>query len=145
MMTETKSARLDAIRGEIDRARGDLLNEKERLIAARVELERQINDLEAELRILDSLDRASESNAGPGEPTSLLVSGRNRPLRQRVIELLQHNGASLTSRQIREMLDLNQRESRNLGPVLNQLARLGKIRTAGRGSPWQLVGACSAA
>ena len=138
-MTETKSARLDAIRDEIDRARGDLFNEKERLIAARLELEKQINALEAELRILDSLERAAGASTGLGEQEPSRIG----PLSQRVIKLLQHKGAPCTSRQIREMLDLNHRESRNLGPVLNQLAKLGKIRSTGRGSPWQLVGSSS--
>jgi hypothetical protein len=138
-ITETSGTRLDAVRLQIDRARDDLLNQKERLMAARVELEQQIGALEAELQILDSLDRASKSEVRPAEAMLRDGSRRGRPLNQRVIEILQHNGSGLTSRQIRGMLDLNYRESRNLGPVLNQLAKLGKIRNVGRGAPWKLI------
>jgi hypothetical protein len=135
LLAENKSTRLDAVRLEIDRARDDLINEKEQLMAARLELERQISELEAELRMLDSLDRASVSAAQPAPSGGV----RNRPLNQRVIEILQHNGSQLTSRQIRELLNLDYRESRNLGPVLNQLAKLGKISNGGRGAPWKLI------
>jgi hypothetical protein len=135
LLAENKSTRLDAVRLEIDRARDDLINEKEQLMAARLELERQISELEAELRMLDSLDRASASGAQPAHSGGV----HNRPLNQRVIEILQHNGSQLTSRQIRELLNLDYRESRNLGPVLNQLAKLGKISNEGRGAPWKLI------
>lgn len=138
LSTENKSTRLDAVRLEIDRARGDLINEKEQLMATRLELERQISELEAELRILDSLERASASGAQQAEPAHSDIV-RNQPLNQRVIEILRHNGSQLTSRQIRELLNLDYRESRNLGPVLNQLARLGKISNEGRGAPWKLI------
>jgi hypothetical protein len=138
MMPQAKTAspRLDAIRDEIDRARGDLLSERERLLAARAELERQIGSLEAELRILETLDRASASGGNLGEDAAVR---RALPLSQRVIETLQRTGTPLTSRQIREHLGLDQRESRNLGPVLNQLAKLGKVSNGGRGAPWQLM------
>ena len=137
--TKTRSPRLDAIRGEIDRARGDLLSERERLVAARAELERQIGSLEAELRVLDTLDRASASDAGSKERPVSATGRRDRPLSQRVVEALQDSGSPLTSGEIRQLLGLDQRESRNLGPVLNQLAKSGKLRNSGRGAPWTLT------
>jgi hypothetical protein len=136
---ETKSARLDAVRFEIERAREDLLGEKQRLMQVRAELELQMSALEAELRILDSLGKASISTGKPVEPACSGLGRRKPPLNQRVLEILRHNESRLTSRQIRELLDLDYKESRNLGPILNQLAKLGKISNDGRGAPWKLL------
>jgi hypothetical protein len=55
-----------------------------------------------------------------------------------VAALLQNHHRGLTFHDIKERLALDQRESRNLGPVLNQMAKTGKIIGSGRGMPWLL-------
>ena len=123
--------RLQAVREEISKARTDLVTLRERLVAERADLDEQLITLEHELRVLEQLGDASSRAEAP--PARLQVS-----LSRRIIESLERNGSELTSRQMRETLRLDRREVRNLGPVLNQLAKTGKIASGGRGEPWRL-------
>ncbi len=129
---QSKVRWLDRIRGDIGQAHRELETERERLLTERVELERQIVLLEQEIQVLGRLN--SQSNATIEEP-----SHERPPLSRRVLEILRSSQSDLTSRQMRELLKLDHRESRNLGPVLHQLMKSGRVTSNGRGAPWRLV------
>lgn len=129
---EGKVSRLDRILEEIRNARSDLVRERERLVIERAELDQHIEAIEREMRILERLD-------GDTAPGRLDEDAGRTPLSRRVLDALRASEAELTFRQMREMLALDRREARNLGPVLNQLAKTGRIANDGRGSPWRLL------
>lgn len=77
---------------------------------------------------------ALQSSAAPEQAPSA-----PKPLSHRVLNILRSSPTDLTSRQMREQLGLDYRESRNLGPVLHQLMKSGRVASDGRGAPWRLV------
>jgi predicted nucleic acid-binding Zn-ribbon protein len=123
---------LDLIMDEIRKAKQDLVAAREKLLAERENLDKQLAALERELGLLDQMDQGGEDAARPSR-------SHGEPLSRRVLEVLQQHNDKLTFREMREWLNLDRRESRNLGPVLNQLAKMGKITSDGRGTPWRLV------
>lgn len=123
---------LDLIMDEIRKAKHDLVAARERLLTERANLDKQLGALEQELVALEQMDGSHEAQPRP-------TRNSTEPLSRRVIDVLQQHNQELTFRQMREHLQLDRRESRNLGPVLNQLAKMGKIASTGRGTPWRLV------
>lgn len=124
---------LDLIKGEIRKAKQDLVVARDRLLAQRADTDRQIATLDQELALLDQMETGQSGLAA--RP----ARANGEPLSRRVIDVLQQNNMQMTFREMRERLQLDRRESRNLGPVLNQLAKMGKISSEGRGAPWRLV------
>ena len=121
---------LSRVRREIEQARQALELDRSRLLAERAALEEQIASLEHQMQVLSRLDAQSTMT----EPAEASAS----PLSRRVLGLLRSSQRALTSRQLREMLKLNHRESRNLGPVLHQMRKSGLVTNKGRGLPWRL-------
>ena len=142
-MGEGKAGRwLDKIRGEVEKARRSMEAERDRLVSERLSLEAKIKLLELEMDVLHRLDtQASDApdTLQPDAPHPDAPQPGRLPLSRRVLEILQGPQSELTSQELRRTLHLDQRESRNLGPVLNQLAKKGKLVSAGRGSPWRRV------
>lgn len=132
-MIEIKSGRwLDKIRGEVEKARRSIEVERDRLVSERLSLETRIKSLEHEMDVLNRIDTGAGDTPAPTRP------GRS-PLSHRILEIFDGPHVGLTSQELRRTLHLDQRESRNLGPVLNQLAKKGKLENAGRGAPWRRV------
>lgn len=121
---------LGRVRHEIEQARRALEVDRSRLLAERAALEAQIANLEHQMEVLSRLDLQS---AAPVADTEAL------PLSRRVLDVLGRSQGALTSGRMRELLKLDHRESRNLGPVLHQMRKSGLVTNAGRGSPWRLV------
>ena len=128
---------VERLRGEIDQAHRELETERERLLAERAELEMQIAALEQEIQVVAHLGTQSNETGKEG-------SQERTPLSRRVLEALRGSQSGLTSGQMRERLGLDYRESRNLGPVLHQLAKSGRVANDGRGAPWRLTPKVSA-
>ena len=122
---------LSRVRNEIEQARRALELDRSRLLAERAALEAQIANLEHQMEVLSRLDLQSATAAVPN--TVAL------PLSRRVLDVLGRSQGALTSGKMRELLKLDHRESRNLGPVLHQMRKSGLVDNAGRGSPWRLV------
>ena len=121
---------LNRIRSEVEQARSALDADRRRLLAERETLEKQIASLEHQMQVLSRLDLDSDPIAAA--PAGLSLS-------RRVLGVLRNSQSALTSRQLREMLNLDYRESRNLGPVLHQMRKSGLVINGGRGAPWRLV------
>lgn len=126
---------LDLIMDEIRKAKEDLVAAREKLLAERMSLDKQLSALEQELSMLENMDHTAPHGMG----LSRTSRAHSEPLSRRVLDVLQAHNQELTFREMREYLQLDRRESRNLGPVLNQLAKMGKIASTGRGTPWRLV------
>ena len=133
IMVESRSGRwLEKIRSEVEKARRNMEVERDRLVSERLLLEAKIKSLEQEMVVLDRL--AMRAGAAPD-----MAGPERTPLSHRVLDVLHNPESELTSQELRRTLHLDQRESRNLGPVLNQLAKKGKLANAGRGAPWRRV------
>ncbi len=123
---------LNRIRTEVDQARSALDADRRRLLAERETLEKQIASLEHQMQVLSRLDLDSSPTHEAAAPAGLSLS-------RRVLGVLRNSSSALTSRQLRETLKLDYRESRNLGPVLHQMRKSGLVINGGRGAPWRLV------
>ncbi len=122
---------LGRVRHEVEQARRAIEADRSRLLAERAALEAQIASLEQQMQVLSRFDLQSPM---PEEGYNAGV-----PLSRRVLGALRSSRSALTSRQMREMLKLDHRESRNLGPVLHQMRKSGLVINAGRGLPWRLA------
>ncbi len=122
---------LGRVRHEVEQARRAIEADRSRLLAERAALEAQIASLEQQMQVLSRLDLQSSTSEETGSP--------GVPLSRRVLGVLRSSRGALTSRQMREMLKLDHRESRNLGPVLHQMRKSGLVINAGRGLPWRLA------
>lgn len=126
---------LVAIRAEVERARAGLEQERKALLDERDRLEARLKQLDDELHTVKQLGITATDSRPPADATVLDTAV---PLSRRVLKVLDGCGEQgMTFRQICDVLHLDKREARNLGPVLFHLAKAHKVVGAGRGLPWR--------